>query len=599
MSKCKDTVKALRWALVLVTLVWTGGTEGLCQSVLRIEWLSPDSLKIPLPATAVSDQAVHDSIGRGLDALVAAGYLEASADSLAKDSSTVKVYVHRGPRYAWAVLSYKHLSPELLRHLGALGPVAGETLTPAAFFLLRERILRYYEENGRPFASVYLDDIRIESGGVSASLYVDPERQVRIREVVNAGTATIGSGYLQRYLGLQPGSAFRRSRISEDAPRRLAELPFVQQRREPLIQFTGEEAVINVFLDKRSASRFDFVLGVLPNSRETGRLLITGTALMDLYNQFSAGERIQFAFQRLRPETQELKLAFSYPYLLDLPFGVDTRFQLYTRDTTNRDISWDAGLVYLLEGGDYVKAFWTKFYSDLLRVDTVAVINTHRLPAVLDVRNSLFGLEWQRLTLDYRYNPRKGWSIWARAGAGARRMLRNDQIIRLQDPSDPDFAFASLYDSLLSSTYQVRLEARLQRYFPVARYSAVLLGWSGGYFHTPAATLRNESYRIGGHRLLRGFDEESLFVSHYHVLTAEYRLLFGRNAHLFVFADGAWVTEQLSAGPASDWPYGFGGGLNLETSVGIFGLTAAVGGRRDIAPDFRSVKIHFGFVSLF
>jgi hypothetical protein len=45
---------------------------------------------------------------------------------------------------------------------------------------------------------------------------------------------------------------------------------------------------------------------------------------------------------------------------------------------------------------------------------------------------------------------------------------------------------------------------------------------------------RNELFQIGGNRLLRGFDEESQFVSQYLVPSVEYRYLIGQNSYSLV-----------------------------------------------------------------
>ena len=53
----------------------------------------------------------------------------------------------------------------------------------------------------------------------------------------------------------------------------------------------------------------------------------------EFQNQFGLGERIYASFERLRPQTQRLELAFTYPYILQLPFGVDLKFNQYRRES--------------------------------------------------------------------------------------------------------------------------------------------------------------------------------------------------------------------------------------------------------------------------
>ena len=144
------------------------------------------------------------------------------------------------------------------------------------------------------------------------------------------GNANVSETYLSSYLGLKPGTPYDQRKILRVRDR-IRELPFLQSRRDLSVTFEGEKAKLNLFVDKKQASRFDFLIGVLPSSAQTGRVLITGTFNAELQNQFGLGERIYAAFEQLRPQTQELELEFNYPYVLGTPFGADMHFELYRR----------------------------------------------------------------------------------------------------------------------------------------------------------------------------------------------------------------------------------------------------------------------------
>ncbi len=568
----------------------------------RILWLN-DSLPQLLSDTTyfnksnTAQRQIADSL---VNDLRTQGYLEASVDSFFCLISACYIDFHLGPKYIWNSLRTEHLDPLLIRHLQPFIKTIPEKPIQSDYLnFLLDKSISYYEERGYPFAVAYLDTIVIDNAQLSARLQVIHGKYMKIKEVVNAGDAKITNTYLQRYLGILPGKPFQKSKITEDGKRRLTELPFATQRREPLIHFIDNEVSVNVFLNKRNASRFDFVLGLLPNARETGRFLITGTANLELYNQLGNGERLFLQYQSLRPETQEIKVLVNYPYLLDLPFGVEGSFGLYSRDSTNRDIQAEFGLLYLLQGGDYLKAFYQLMSTDLINVNTAAIISRRRLPSFLDVRNSFYGIELLRQHLDYRFNPRKGWSLLTRIAMGNRSIRINDQIADLKDPNDPEFDFRTLYDTVSLRSLQVRGQLTLSTFIPIGSVSTIKLGIQSGYVYAPVVTSGSEVYRIGGNRILRGFDEEAIFSSHYQILTAEYRLLTGRNGNIFVFGDFAYVRDQSAEIIIDNFPYGFGAGLNFETTLGVFGVTFAVGAQRQNPLDFRASRIHFGYVSLF
>ena len=113
------------------------------------------------------------------------------------------------------------------------------------------------------------------------------------------------------------------------------------------------------------------------------------------------------------------------------------------------------------------------------------------------------------------------------------------------------------------------------------------------------AVYNSELFRIGGNRRLRGFDEESILASWYNILTVEWRFLFGNNSYAYVFGDVAYMQNKSIDSNYDDWPFGFGVGIALETKVGIFGLSYALGARQGNPILFQNSKLHFGYVYSF
>jgi hemolysin activation/secretion protein len=230
-----------------------------------------------------------------------------------------------------------------------------------------------------------------------------------------------------------------------------------------------------------------------------------------------------------------------------------------------------------------------------LTVDTQRIRQTGVLPDTLDVRRTGFGLEYFHEALDYRFNPRKGWAFFLQAGAAVRRLPRNN-LIRQLDIADP-------YDGLPERSFQYRILSRITTFLPLFRQSTLKMELQGGYLISSLGLLANEQFRIGGAKLLRGFDEEFIFASNYTLATLEYRLLIGQNAYLYTFADLARVDNRTIGTPAGansvNFPYGLGSGITFETSVGLFGISLAFGADRATQIDLGAPKVHFGYVSRF
>jgi hemolysin activation/secretion protein len=177
-------------------------------------------------------------------------------------------------------------------------------------------------------------------------------------------------------------------------------------------------------------------------------------------------------------------------------------------------------------------------------------------------------------------------------------VLENNVITAISDPGEPEFDYATLYDSISGSQASFQLSGKIGWFQPLGARSVVHVGWQGGLLQG-GLLLQNELFRLGGYRRLRGFDEESIFANHFHIATIEYRFLLGQNSRFAIFGDLAWLEEQRLGLNRRDTPYGFGAGLDFETSAGIFGLSYALGSQRGNPIAFREAKIHFGYVNRF
>ena len=532
------------------------------------------------------------------------GFLAASLDSVERKDSIFTAYFQVRKSFYWATVR-SDIDPIFLSKIGYRGNLwSGQKFDYQEFVKFQESLLTFTENNGFPFASARLDSILITSNHeISARLFFKKYKFITISDIEQDSETVVSKVFLENYLGLRTGAAYDKSRLKKVRDR-LKELPFVEEKKDAVVTFKEDKAVVHLFITKKNASRFDFLLGLLPNpnAASTGgnRYILTGTANADMYNLLNRGERLYFDFQQLRPQTQQLKVQISYPYLLGTPLGVDTKFDLYKRDTTNIDVSFDLGLQYLQEGaGNYLKAFLNITSSSLLSVNKGQIRESKALPTALDVQNTALGAEISRQRLDYRFNPRNGWNYLFRAGAGVRKVTKNSSILNLVDDSQPNFNFSSLYDSVQLKTFQYKIQGQAEYYFPLFRRSALKTALRFGGVFSEKPLYRNEQFRIGGNRLLRGFDEEQFFSSLYGVFTLEYRFLLGKNSNFYLFSDYAYLEDVTVNRRRFDHPLGLGAGINFETSVGIFALSYALGRTDATNFDIRAGKIHFGYVSLF
>jgi outer membrane translocation and assembly module TamA len=171
--------------------------------------------------------------------------------------------------------------------------------------------------------------------------------------------------------------------------------------------------------------------------------------------------------------------------------------------------------------------------------------------------------------------------------------------VNLKDPLNPNFDFNSLYDSIKLKTYRFKVVATAAHYFPLGKMSTFKATANIGFLESPQ-NFQNELFRIGGYKILRGFDEESIYANQYAVFSGEYRYLLGTNSYFFGFSDLGFTKTKFNAVQYSNSFISGGIGLEFETKFGLLNLSYAVGKRNDVNFDIRnSSKIHFGYINYF
>jgi len=557
---------------------------------------------------------LYNKLNEVIKNLQSKAYLAASIDTFFQDGQQFTAYLFVGERYEWANLKNGNVKPAFLSAIGFKERLY--TNTPFYYrevIAIQEKLLEYLENHGYPFAKVYLDSVRINDSDIAARIYFEegpliyfddikiegksrnPKRKNKKRQV------RINKGFMSSYLSIRAGKLYS-EKLVRKLQTRISTLRYLSMYQAPYVVFRDNKAQINLFLMDRPASKIDVLFGFLPQQDPlTGmqRFDFTGNINIDLLNPFGTGKRIQFKWQQIKAGTSDLLIGFQWPYLLKTPLGVDLAFKLYKRDSSYIDIIGDVGLQYLFNGNSYIKAFWITTTTNLINVNTDAILSSRRLPNMLDLTNISFGLEFYYDNLDYKYNPRKGFESKVTASFALKNIRRNNQIEELSDPSDTTFSFASLYDTLTTNSFQYRIELDHSHFFQLWKGSTLMARARLGIILSQDPIYENETFRIGGNKRLRGFDEESILATWYNLLTVEWRFLFGRNSYAYLFGDFAYMQKNSRASQYDDFPIGFGVGVALETKIGIFGLSYALGTQQGNPILFNNSKVHFGYVYSF
>ncbi|MBL4752243.1 MAG: BamA/TamA family outer membrane protein [Flavobacteriales bacterium] len=353
----------------------------------------------------------------------------------------------------------------------------------------------------------------------------------------------------------------------------------MKETKPATLKFTDKSTTLYLNLADKKASRFNGVLGFLPQSKATDKLIVTGEAKLKLLNSFGRGELIDFNWRSLQPRTQDLNVNLVYPFLLSTPFGADLKFKLYKRDTLYLDVFTTAALQYLMRGGSALKVFVHNKETRVLGRGPGTAIYSN-------VKSTLYGMGYKVRRLDYALNPRKGFSASIEGAVGGKRIK-----------NDPDLN----PDSVDTRSVEYEGIAAIDGFVPLAGRHVLHLGLTGGH-RSSKSMFVNELYRLGGLQSLRGFDEETIFASSYVTYLLEYRYLLEQNSFLYAFFNGAYYENEINRVNKVTWvdtPFGYGAGITFETKAGIFSVNYALGQQLGNPADLKAARVHFGIVSSF
>ncbi|ANE52488.1 BamA/TamA family outer membrane protein [Flavisolibacter tropicus] len=554
----------------------------------------------PTLTTSFSSREGAAAYLTGLPTLLQAkGYISASVDNIRFDSAQAQVQLFLGQLYKWARLRTQPEDEVFLQGIRwSNAAFSNKPLLFSDWQSRQQQLLNYLEEAGYPFARIYLDSLSLDNQEVTALLKVEKGPLYKIDSIRVYGDVNVSNKFLQRYLNIENGSIYSKRKLA-GISKRLAELPYITEEQPSTVSYLSTGSVLNLYLKPKKSSQVNLLAGFLPNSDPTAskKFQLTMDANIMLRNALGIGETIGLVWQKLQPQSQRLNLLYEHPYIFRSPLGMGFSFDMFRKDSTFLNMNMKLEAKYGVNEHQSASFFFLRQQSIVNGINVQQVQLYRQLPPEADVSSNNLGSSFTFNNTNYRYNPQRGNELLITASAGIKRIKKNNQILEIKDPNEPSFDYSRLYDTVKLKTYQFRVTATAAHFFPLGKQSALKTAINGGVFNS-GNIFRNELFQIGGYRLLRGFDEESQYVSQYAVGTLEYRYLIGQNSNFFAFVDGGWGQPGPNMGKGHTY-VGTGLGLSFETKAGLFNLAWALGKRDDTELNLRQSKIHFGFVNYF
>lgn len=542
----------------------------------------------------------YKQAGRIITQLMNKGYLSASIDTLIYRNDSAIAMLYLGKLFKWGQVSYKFLPAAMVKQFGfdqtKNGVVALENLKNAM-----NQTIGHFENKGYPFAYFYWDSLVIRDDSVHGSIFFEKNIFISFDTLALYGQSGLSKNFLYNYLGFKPGEPYSEMIVSQ-MPKLISKLPFVSMVSKPQLFFVGRKAIALIHIKKRKTDRLDGLIGFAPNTGTPGnsKLLVTGEFHLDLKNLKGSGKGFKVDWQSFQARSQALNVATTLPYLFNQPMGVELNADFLKYDTLYTETKFHIGTQYIFSGLDNVKIFYEQKNTNLQSVDTQSIRLNKRLADKTAMKTNRYGVALNWVTFNNRISPVSGFSAEATASIYSRQIKKDIRIEKVKFYDKVNASFYTVYDSMQILSYQVLIQYDLAKPVLLGKRVVLFNQLSGFHFISPSVYF-NELFRFGGNKSLRGFNEQSLFASSASIFNLEVRYLLSENSFLKLFGNTAYYIDQSSRPGKidSDFPYGFGGGINLDTGSGIVNMSVALGKSKYNPIDLKNAKIHFGLINYF
>ena len=454
---------------------------------------------------------------------------------------------------------------------------------PKSVSELCNRIIKFSQNNGFPFANVILDSLEIINDQLNASVDYNMGPFFKFDTILVSGKCKINRRFLENYLRIEPGQTFSQDKI-DNIERALKQLPYLTIKGPTNVFFNEGMVRVEVVLEDKKTNQVDGIVGLLPNSNKDGGVLLTGEFNLILRNLFQTGKMLKGEWRRFQQESQLLNLDYYHPNLLHSDFDVSCAFNFLKQDSTFLNLNRKLSLYYRMNGNGKLSLNIGFISSRLGSNNTLKSATV--LPSYSDYDYISYGLGYDFNQLDNIFYPRKGFLFHSDIAIGNKNIIKNSIF------ND------NVYNNVKLQSLMMIGNIVIEKYFRLKGNSVLLLKSVGGKIYNNNIFF-NDLYRLGGLKSIRGFNDNEFYASDYNINTLEFRQYLDETSYLLLFAEQSYIYYNLTTKKVIDYPSGLGVGVSFTSGPGIFSFVYSVGKSKLQQMSLNQSKIHFGFVSRF
>ncbi len=443
-------------------------------------------------------------------------------------------------------------------------------------------ILTLLENKGYPFSKITINstyfyyDSTDNENFVDLHLSLDKQLISKIDKIEITGNTTTKPYVITRELRLEKGELYSQKMI-DDIPSKLNKLRFFEPVNTPKFYFNSKnEGVLVINVKEKQTNNFDGIIGYIPPAIQGEKGYITGLVNISLRNLFGTGRAAAIRWQQINRNSQELELKYLEPWIFGYPFNLNGSLYQRKQDSTYVQRTLEGGLEFLA----------TQDISAALTISSESTIPTENTGSGFTVYNSSSFSTGINLTIDTRddpYAPTQGLLFVNSYSFSRKRIYGPAQYIT---------------EDLETKINLQRISVSLSTFYELFNRQILALSLNGRELRGPFFE-ESDLYRLGGTNTLRGYRENQFLGSRIFWSNLEYRFLLTQRTFAFVFLDTGYYLRnadvERSILKQEAFKYGYGIGLNLQTGLGVLGVSFALGQ----GDSFSEGKIHFGLINEF
>ena len=517
-------------------------------------------------AEKINSNRARELVNNILLSEIESGYFTCNVDSINLKNQKLKIYLQTGN-----LISLNSIKVNLPNSLSL--KLREDFISDKTYFNANdfsEKIKKWIilmNNNGFPFAEFEFEKSEIINSKINLICNLTSGPLVKIDSIINPEITKKELQLVYKFTDIRNGDLFELNKIYKISEN-IKNTGFIEEIRPPAYEFIDNKASIYTYFKPQSKNSINGLVGIQPGENET--VQFTGNVALNFQNALSYGEVLKFNWRRMFNSSQNLIAELSYPFLFNTNFEVQGGLDMIKKDSSFFNFNSKLIINYKSNSNFSNGFLFTNNNS------TNLLENDYSSTSV----NS-FGFVTNFKKLDNPFNPRKGFKIKSEIAYGWKETYAIDTVANniLKSPNfNGNLSFSSYLSLLKRTTFKIKL--------------------SGSTIQNNIL-YENELTRIGGYKTIRGFDEESIWVSSFVLGNFEFRYLIDEKSNVFLFSDFAWTESKTNNFLMEDYFQSFGFGTNISMPNGLLTLIYGLGRKIDNPFLIRTGKIHLGFTSYF